>query len=215
MTTLEQTLAEFRESVTTNMPKEALATLNAAIDRLVSSGIAEQALKEGDTFPSFTLNNAGGEPVHSADLLARGPVIVTFYRGGWCPYCNLELRAYQQLLPQIEAAGGQLVAVSPELPDESLSVQEKNDLAFDVLSDSGNQLARQLGLVFTFDEQLRALYDQFQIDLSVKNGDDSWSLPMPATYVVDRQSRIALADVSADYTRRLEPARALSALSAL
>ena len=208
---LEQTLAQFREQVADNMPADMLATLQGAIDRLAATQIADKALSVGDSFPAFSLPDANGLQTESASLLAKGPLIVNFYRGSWCPYCNFELQAFQSILPEIHATGGQLIAVSPQLPDLSLSTVEKNALEFTVLSDTNNSLAAQLGIRFDFDPELKSLYEQMQIDLGVFHGSDDWQLPVPATYVIDRNATIVLADIDANYTRRLEPEVALAA----
>ena len=140
-------------------------------------------------------------------------MVLTFYRGTWCPYCNLALRAYQRALPDIQALGAQLVAISPQIPDESLSMVEKNDLAFPVLSDQGNNVGRQYGLVFAFDAETRERYLGMGNDLVHYNGNDAWELPMPGTFVVGQDGIIKLAWAKADYTQRLEPAEILAALA--
>jgi peroxiredoxin len=120
-------------------------------------------------------------------LLKKGPVIVTFYRGGWCPYCNLEVKAYQEILPQIVAAGASLVAISPEKPDDTLSTAEKNALAFEVLSDVGQKVGRAFGLVYEFSDELKTAYQVFNLDIPLRNGTPGeWALPVSATYVIDR-----------------------------
>ena len=139
-------------------------------------------------------------------MLYRRPVILSFYGGGWCPYCNLELRAYQRVLGEIEAAGGQLVAVSPEQPDRTAITAAENNLSFPLLTDAGLVVARRFGIVFDLAQPLHALYTRFGHALPDVNGDDSWALPAPATFVIGRDQRIALASVDADYRQRLEPA---------
>lgn len=143
------------------------------------------------------------------------PVILTFYRGGWCPYCNLELRAYQALLPEIRAAGAELVAVSPERPDHSLTTADKNELTFTVLSDVGGALAAALGIRFTLSDTVRPFYEKAGHALPERNGDGTWALPMPATFVIAQGGRIAGAFVEPDYRRRLDPTEALRALISL
>ena len=147
--------------------------------------------------------------------LEAGPAVVTFYRGGWGPYCNIQLRAYQAVLPEITALGGRLVAISPQLPDGSLSTAEANKLTFDVLSDIGNRVARSFGLVWTLSEELRAALRSSNKALPEFNGDDSWELPVPATYVIARDRRVALAGIDVNYRERLEPDAILSALRSL
>jgi peroxiredoxin len=138
--------------------------------------------------------------------------VVSFYRGGWCPYCNLELRALQAVLPQVRALGAHLVAISPQTPDESLSTAEKNALAFQVLSDTGSRTARGFGIAFDLAEELRPIYARFGHALPDRNGDDTWVLPIPATYVVGQNGRIALGYVDVDYRNRLAPSEVVEAL---
>lgn len=138
--------------------------------------------------------------------------MLTFYRGGWCPYCNLQLRAYQAALPQIAALGARLVAISPQLPDNSLGTVEKNALTFDVLSDAGNTVARSYGLVYALPAELREALRSNDKALSRINGDESWELPVPATYVIGKDGRVLLASLHIDYRTRLEPEAILAAL---
>lgn len=165
--------------------------------------------------PDFTLPNAIGKEVRLTDRLAIGPVILTFYRGGWCPYCNLELRAYQQVLPQIQKLGASLIAVSPQTPDASLSTAEKNNLEFDVLSDVASKIARAYGIAFEIPDELKALYTKLGHALPETNGTDDWTLPVPATFVIDQNGRIALAYIDVDYRNRLEPVEAIALLKRL
>lgn len=176
--------------------------------------LAAKALKAGARFPAMTLANHTGGTTDLGALAAAGPLVVVFYRGGWCPYCNLELRAYQNALPEFAALGARLIAVSPETPDNTLSTAEKNALAFDVLSDERGRLADALGIRFELSPAIKELYGKFGHDLAARNNDDRWSLPMPANYVVARGGRIALASVDPDYRKRLDPALALAALRA-
>ncbi len=202
---LADDLAEFRAGFQQQVPQGIQDTMAAATDALEASGIANQALTVGDIAPDFELPDATGKSVRLSELLKEGPVIINFYRGEWCPYCNLELRAFQSLLPEFKQAGATLVAISPELPDHSLSVTEKHNLEFAVLSDVGNQVSRQYGLVFILDKSLQPIYKNFGIDIPANNGDDSYELPMPATYVIDQSRRIRYAFAEADYTQRAEP----------
>ena len=140
---------------------------------------------------------------------------MTFYRGGWCPYCNLELRAYQAVLPEIKAAGATLVAITPELDDASLSTSEKNELEFEVLTDANSDYARELGLVFTLPERLRPIYESFGINVEEHNGEGQFDLPLAATFVVDVDGSIARAFVDADYTLRAEPSDVVEVLRSL
>jgi peroxiredoxin len=184
------------------------------IEELRAAGLERDALKPGDSAPDFTLPDATGRPVSLAARLREGPVVLKFYRGGWCPYCNLELRAWQRALPQLQALGAQLIAVSPETPDNSLSTQEKNALSFTVLTDAGNEVAGAYRLAFRLSPELQALYKSRGRDLAEWNGGD-WTLPVPGTFVIGQDRRLALVHVDADYRTRLEPSTALEAVRKL
>jgi peroxiredoxin len=140
--------------------------------------------------------------------------VIAFYRGGWCPYCNLELRALQQALASIQGTGATLVAISPETPDNSLTTQEKNELEFQVLSDRDNQVAREFGLVFRLPASLLPIYEDFGIDLIAHNGNNHFELPIPATYVVRQDGTVKYAFANVDYTKRAEPSEIVNALQA-
>ncbi|KMO27525.1 peroxiredoxin-like family protein [Methylobacterium aquaticum] len=209
--TLQADLDAFLAASRTRIPADVAALIAAGIDEQVAAGLAHRALKAGDRAPDMRLPNAQGATIDLAVLRERGPVIVTFYRGGWCPYCNLELRAYQALLPEIRAAGASLVAISPQTPDASLSTVETNDLGFEVLSDVGSRTAEAFGIVFALTDALRAVYARLGHALPTVNGTDDWHLPIPATFVIAPNGRIVLAHVDPDYRHRLEPAEALRA----
>lgn len=188
------------------IPADKLAIMDRATEELVYSGQALKALKPGDRVDDFILMDAHGSPVRLHHLLSRGSVVLAFYRGGWCPYCNIELRGLQRVLDQIQQLGATLVAISPQLPDNSLTTAEKNGLRFPVLSDVGNTVARRFGIVFKLPKDLLATYELFQHGLLEQNGQDGANeLPIPATFVLNRQGLIQLAYVDEDYTRRLDP----------
>ncbi len=197
-----------------NAPRAAIETMHRATAELIASGAAGRALNAGDRAPAFTLADADGRPVSSAELLARGPLAVSFYRGVWCPYCNMELQALQAALPDIRAAGGQLVAISPQTAPNSRKSMRNNGVEFPILSDPGNQVAAAFGLRFALPDYLIELYKGFKNDLPGINGDDSWTLPMPARFVIAPDGLIRYAEVNPDYTRRPEPADLLPALRA-
>ena len=197
------------------LPKPALEIMDAATAELEYNAAASHALQPGDIAPDFILPNVDGRSVRLYTELDRGPVVLVFYRGGWCPYCNLELRAYQKHLPEIEALGAKLVAVSPETPDNTLSTSEKNDLSFPVLCDSNGRLSDALGIRFELSPAIRALYQKFGHDLAERNDDDKWALPMPATFVVAKGGVIAHASVDPDYRTRPDPAVAIGILRQL
>ncbi|MFI7411970.1 peroxiredoxin-like family protein [Streptomyces sp. NPDC049627] len=213
--TLAAELRALYESRFPQLPAEARETMERAAQELADSGQAGRALTAGARAPLFSLPSATGRTVALQDLLERGAVVLTFYRGAWCPYCNLALRALQHHHDAITARGARLVAVSPQIPDESLSLTEKHDLAFDVLSDVGSDTAKQYGLAFDLPDDLAAVYDRFGFDLQRVNGGHARTLPLPATYVIDRDGTIRWAFADADYTRRAEPADILTALDAL
>lgn len=212
---LQTDLDAFRTAWESRVGVDTAGLIAADIEALRATGIVGSAAKAGDPWPAAALTDARGRPFDLTALLADRPAIVTFYRGGWCPYCNLELRAYQKMLGDIGAAGAALVAISPERPDHSLSTAEKNGLAFPVLSDPGAALAGALGIRFTLTEALRPFYDLAGHALPERNGDGSWTLPLPATFVVARGGRIAAAFVEPDYRKRTDPAKALAAVRGL
>ena len=207
--TLQANLKAITEGVRQQAPAEVFAAIEAANAKLEMSGIARRALKAGDRIPDFDLPDTTGKVVRSTDLLAAGPLVISFYRGSWCPYCSLELKTLQQNLSEFRARGATLVAISPQTPDESLTTKEKNELAFPVLSDAGSKVARKFGLVFTLDETLKPIFKAFGIDLLAHNGVDTWELPIPATYVVAKSGKIVSACVDVDYRNRAEPAEIL------
>lgn len=198
-------IAEFQNNFIPTVPEETIGLLMSELQTLIAKGLAEKSLNKGKSFPDFELPNADNKALTLNDLLADGPLVISFYRGAWCPYCNLELNALQQRLPEITAAGGRLIAISPQVPDKSADQVSSSRLTFEVLSDVGNKLAKQCGLVFTLPESLRPIYDAWQLDIPGHNADDSFELPMPATYIIGTDGIIHYAFVDMDYTKRLEP----------
>lgn len=212
---LQQTLTAFKEEFARTAPEGRVALYESKIAELRASSLFDGAIRTGESVPDFRLRDAKGNFVSLHDQIALGPIVVTFYRGGWCPYCNIQLKAYQEILPQIQSYGAKLIAISPELPDQSLTTAEKNALAFDVLSDLGNKVARAFGIVFTLPAELRAAMSANGKALPGINGDESWELPVPATFVIDRNAIVALAHIDVDYRNRLEPDEILAALKSL
>ncbi|MFD7408967.1 peroxiredoxin-like family protein [Streptomyces sp. NPDC059866] len=213
--TLNAELRAFYEARQQQIPAEIREIMNRAAQDLADSGRATRALTVGDRAPHFSLPSATGQTVALEDLLVTGPVVLTFYRGAWCPYCNIALRSLQRHHDDITARGARLVAVSPQIPDESLSLTEKHHLAFDVLSDLGSDTTKQYGLAFDLPDDLAAVYDKLGFELQRVNGGHPRTLPLPATYVIDRDGIIRWAFVDTDYTRRAEPTDILAALDAL
>jgi peroxiredoxin len=212
---LSEQLAAFKAEFARTAPAGRPALYEAKIEESRSSFAREEAAGTGDRAADFSLPDARGRLVSLFDLLRSGPAVVTFYRGGWCPCCNIQLRAYEAALPQIKALGASLVAISPQLPDSSLSTAETNALTFPVLSDVGNHVARSFGLVYALPEELRAALRSNNKALPGINGDETWELPVPATYVIAADGRVALANIDVDYRKRLEPDAILAALKPL
>lgn len=212
---LEQELAAFKAEFSRTAPAGRAALYEAKIEQLRADFALASAVSVDEAAPDFALPNAAGKSIVLKQLLRSGPVILAFYRGGWCPYCNIQLRAYQSILPQISASGARLVAISPQLPDNSLDTVNKNALTFDVLSDVRNEVARSYGLVYSLPEEIRAALRSNNKALPSINGDDSWELPVPATYVVARDQHVALAYIEVDYRKRLEPKALLTCLNSL
>jgi peroxiredoxin len=211
---LKEQLAEYRTGWYQRVPVERQAIMQRHIDGLRAATIARTMLKVGDQAPPIVLKNAKGATVDVGVLIKTGPVIVTFYRGGWCPYCNLELKAYQEILPEIAAAGASLVAISPEKPDDTLSTVEKNALRFELLSDLGQKVGRAFGLVYEFTEELKQAYHGFNLDIPARNGTPGeWALPVSATYVIDRDGSIIYAYTDVDYRDRADPRDVLQVLT--
>ncbi|XDG05008.1 hypothetical protein ABKA04_004623 [Annulohypoxylon sp. FPYF3050] len=173
------------------------------------------AIQVGQKIPSFTLPDSLNKSVSSADLLAKGPLLVTFYRGGWCPFCNLALHALQAKLPEIKAKGVTLVAITPELPDSSLTTAEKEGLEYPVLSDVGNKYAHQLGIVWAQPAELREVFAKIGNDLKKRNGDDSFEVPIPVTLLVDREGTVKNLFLDANYSKRVEPDTVMEWINAL
>ena len=213
--TLGEQLADFKNGFLQRATPQRVATMEQATAALRASGIEHKALKVGASAPQLTLRDATGQAVSLRTLYVRGPLVIVFYRGGWCPYCNLELRAWQQRLSELSALGASLVAISPQTPDNSMSTAEKNALAYPVLSDSELKAANGFGIAFTMPPELVQLYSSVGHDLPVVNGNGQWVLPLPATYVVGSDGRIAFAHVEADYRERAEPADVMAAVAAL
>jgi peroxiredoxin len=215
MDNLKQQVTALREELDEAMSDDVRRLQERSIHRVEDSGQLDSAATVGDHFPQFSLPNAGGNAVSSEELLAKGPLVVCFYRGGWCPYCRLELRAYQAVLSDIRELGADFIAISPQQPDESLATAAKTGLHFEVLSDTGNSLAEHLGLAFELPSAMIDLYRSSGFDLERINGNLRWTLPVPATYVVGTDGIIIDAFVQADYTIRREPEEVLAALRGL
>lgn len=212
---LAQELIAFRAEYERTAPAERIVLYNEKIEALQAAFPIADVLAVGQPAPDFTLPSARGGTVKLAERLNQQHAVIVFYRGGWCPYCNLQLRAYQRLLPQLNELGATLIAISPQLPDASLSTAERNALDFDVLSDVGNHVARSFGLVYALPDAIREVLRSVGKALPDINGDDSWELPVPATFVIAKGGQTAFSHADIDYRSRCEPDQVLAALRAL
>ncbi|KAH8705246.1 redoxin domain-containing protein [Talaromyces proteolyticus] len=196
-------------------PKPVQSVINKTRNDFIASFDPKKAIHVGDHLPEFRLTDAVGTQRESGELLTHGPLLITFYRGEWCPFCNIALVGFQKIMDDIKANGVTFVAISPQLPNESLSTAEKHDLQFPVLSDVGNEYARQLGILFHQPDSLRPIFEKFGHSLPERNGDDSMIVPVPATILVDKDGIVKNLFLDPDYTKRVEPATVLEWISAL
>ena len=203
------------ERINAQTPEPIAERITTAIAEIDASGVAP-GLAPGEQAPQFSLPDAMQRPVSLKERLSRGPVVLVFYRGEWCPYCNTYLRALQAALPRITARGASLLAISPQSPDHSLSMAEKAQLDFDVLSDVDQAVIREYKVQFTAPADLQDVHvNAFDLDLRDHTANRSWQLPVPATFVIDRAGIVCAAHVSADYRTRMEPADIIAALNEL
>lgn len=203
------TLSEQLDEITTKLralvPAERLKVIHDAVQELNSAGLAERALRAGDTAPGFELHDGDGMLWRSDALLRSGPLAIVFYRGRWCAYCNTQLRALQQVHSRIAGRGASLVAISPQTQKHTYMTRDTHTLRFPVLSDPGNAVARQFGLVWRLPPELRQMYEGIMTKLPRYNGEDSWELPLAATYIIQPNRTISFARVDADWRKRTEP----------
>ncbi len=195
--------------------KETLEAMHRSTGELIASAQAQRAKKAGERAPEFVLADPDGKPVSSRELLAKGPLVISFYRGVWCPYCNLELQALQEALPDITVRKASLVAISPQTAPNSRKSQRDNKLGFPILSDTKSQVADAFGIRFALPDDLVELYKSFKNDLPTFNNDLAWVLPMPARYVIGTDGLIAYSEVNPDYTQRPDPGDLLPVLDRL
>jgi len=195
-----------------NVPHSVIETMHRATAELTATGLAERAKKVGDKAPAFLLKDPEGNTVSSKELLAKGPLIVTFYRGVWCPYCNMELQALQAALPEFQKLGASLVAISPQTAPNSRKAAKQNNLSFPILSDTKGEVGTAFGLKFKLPDYLVELYKGLKNELPTINDDPGWTLPMPARYVIGPDSTILYSEVNPDYTIRPEPSDMFAAL---
>ncbi len=198
------------------IPAEVGETFSRDREALVARGASADAVAAGGVIEDFALPDANGRSVSLSELVAEGPAVLVFYRGGWCPFCNITLRHYQsELVPHLRRHGARMAAISPQRPDESLNTKEKHDLEFAVLTDAGARVAQRLGIAFQPGDEVLEAQRKLAVDISQGNAEGSTALPMPTVLIVDRDRVVRFADVHPDYTSRTEVATILSALAAL
>jgi peroxiredoxin len=211
---LQTTLDNAKNAWEAKAPEKIKEIYAEGIAEVTRQNVISKAKNNGDTAPNFVLTNAVGKELQLSDYLKKGPVVLIWYRGGWCPYCNMTLHYLQEQLPSIQLKGANLLALTPELPDKSLSTVEKHQLEFEVLSDIGNKVAKQYGVVFKLTDAVAASY-QKGFDLHSYNGDESNELPLAATYVIDQNATIVYTFLDAEYRNRAEANDILAALDSI
>jgi len=216
MSRLLDAIKEYQVGFRKKAPIEVQETMLKATKKLEEISLSKNALKVGNVASEIKLTNALGEEVSLYETLENNDfAIVSFYRGVWCPYCNLELKALQEYTEEFSKLGATLIAVSPQSTDASLSTKEKNELTFEVLSDRNNTVAKDYGLVFSLAEELRPIYLSFGINIPVSNDEESYEIPMPATYVINKNKEIIFSFIDEDYTKRCEPQEIVDILKSL
>jgi peroxiredoxin len=199
-----------------SLPRSIIDAMHKSVEELVASGQAERAKKAGDTAPTFSLEDANGQTVSLSDLLAKGPAVLMFYRGVWCPYCNIEMVALEEARGEIESRGATLVAGSPQTAAHSRGEIDQKNLGFPILSDPRGEITDAYGVRFTMQDYLVDIYkNTLHADLAEFNEDPSWTLPMPARYIIGQDGVIAYAEVSPDHAKRPEPSELLPTLDRL
>ncbi|WDE06184.1 AhpC/TSA family protein [Thalassomonas viridans] len=212
---LQDQLNAFKEQFKKQAPEAAFNAFARSTQELIESGQAEKALKAGNTAPDFMLTDPEDNEVALEDLLAKGPVVLSFYRGVWCPYCNIELQALEAAADEIRAKGATLVAVSMQGAADSRKSQRDNNLSFPILTDQAGELAEKFGIRWAVQDYVIEFKKMFNVVLPNIHGDGEWNLPMPARYVIDTNGTIAYAEVNPDYTQRPEPSDLFPVLDSL
>jgi peroxiredoxin len=202
---LREILAERKELIAKYVPAETHAIHARAVAELKLQRLAANILPVGAKIPGFQLQDQDGKSISSSDLLARGRLVLCFIRGRWCPFCVGQMEAMNLILPEIEQFRATLVVISPQTVKQSFFMRDQHKLGFALLSDAGNKVARQFGLTYRIPEEQKAVYQRAFVNLPFVNGDDSWELPIPATYIIDRDGSVLYASADEDYTERPEP----------
>ncbi|WDE06186.1 AhpC/TSA family protein [Thalassomonas viridans] len=221
MKRLNTTLAEFQEKFESgiepyNITSEQVKTMHEFDRELDDSGLLAGILRPGDRFPDFELPNQNGLLVKLSNLLLRGPVVISFFRGIWCPYCNIELKALQRSFVELEGAEATLIAISPQLPGLNKRTVHDSRLMYDVLSDVGNKLSDQVGITYRLsDKMIKEVYEELGVNLSIFNGDNSWCLPTSSRFVIDEDGVIISSDANVNYRKRTEPSETVAIVKAI
>lgn len=214
--TIREQSDQLKAAAAERLPSEVVEVFDQSVQDFLAEGIPADSISAGDRLEPFTLDDANGTPVSLEQIVSSGPAVIVFYRGGWCPYCNLALRTYQrELLPQLGNFGARLVAISPQTPDQSLSTAEKAGLEFTVLSDPGSRLAQRIGIAFQQADEVLAAQRKLGLDLTQVNAEGATHLPRPTVLVVDQDRTVRFVDVQPDYTARTEVADIVTALKDL
>ncbi|MDH5192015.1 MAG: AhpC/TSA family protein [Gammaproteobacteria bacterium] len=213
------TLAEQNQQLMTDfmnqLPQEQQAIVQHEMGKIISDGCGNEVINTGDVVPDFSLVDVHGGDFRLYEMLQKGPVVISFYRGGWCPFCTLEFKALMDIYPQVNAAGAELVAISPQTHHHSVLTATDLSIPFPVLSDPGNQVTRRFGLLFKMPEAIQVLYKEWGLDVPRVNGSDNYDLPIPATYIVGTDGKVKEAYININYTERMEPAEILAFLKKL
>jgi len=202
---LKEELGAFAQQMSENAPKEVLETMGAEIGKLLESSIVKTALKVGATVPEFELTDSDGNHVSLDSLVQNSSVVISFNRGNWCPFCNIEFKHLQESVNPIKNSGNNLVVISPQLPEKSKELKSQNGFEFPILYDKGNEVAKKFGIAFTLAEPLRPIHEAFGMDIPAHNGNSSFELPVPATYVINQNKEVVYASINPNWMERAEP----------
>ncbi|TPN84740.1 peroxiredoxin-like family protein [Aquimarina algicola] len=210
--TLTEQLQQFRDATMTRMPKSIIQTFKNDIKEINASRLKENALQKGDIIPDFSLTDNQGNKILLREMVQSEFLILNFYRGGWCPYCNLELQEYERLKDDFKKAGADIIAISAEVEEFATQTTQKNSLSFPVLTDKDAQFMKAIGIVFQLNEQTKKDYAGFGMDFTKIHGNENYELPVPAVYVIDKNREIVFVHFEADYMTRIEPKQILTIL---
>ncbi|MGB8112144.1 MAG: peroxiredoxin-like family protein [Candidatus Sulfotelmatobacter sp.] len=210
---LREIFAERKEAIAKYVPPETQAIHARAVAELKRESLAANILPVGAKIPEFQLPDHDTRNVSSSDLLAKGRLVLCFIRGRWCPFCVGQMEAMNLILPKVQESGGTLAAISPQTVKQSFFMRDQHKLRFPLLSDAGNAVARQFGLIYRVPDEQRTLYQRTFVNLPFVNGDNSWELPIPATYIIEHDGTVLYASANEDYTERPEPTSVLQALA--